>query len=281
MPMPDAPTTSLIVSTYNWPRALQLVLQSVLAQRELPRQLVIADDGSGDETRTLIAGFATRFADRGVPLEHVWHEDRGFRKARILNRAIAAATGDYILSIDGDCVLHPDFVRSHLRFARPRSFVAGSRTLVLEEATRDALARGALRAGPLAPGLKNRQNALSLPWLSRFVRTRQDPMAPTRGCNVAYWRADAIRVNGYDEAFEGWGREDSEFGARLLASGCEKRKLKFAGVCYHLHHPYQPSDAVDAQQRAYERAVAERRTWCERGLAQHLAPRDAAERVPA
>ena len=268
-------SSSLLVSTYNWPRALQLVLQSVIAQRELPGQLVVADDGSTDDTRTLIETFAPRLAERGVPLVHVWHEDRGFRKARILNQAIAAATGDYIVSIDGDCVLHPDFMRSHLRFARRGSFVAGSRTLVLEEATRDALARGALRAGPLAPGLKNRQNALSLPWLSRFVRTRQDPMAPTRGCNVAYWREDAIRVNGYDEAFEGWGREDSEFGARLLASGCEKRKLKFAGVCYHLHHPYQPSEAVDAQQRAFERSVAERRTWCERGLDQHVPPRDA------
>jgi glycosyltransferase involved in cell wall biosynthesis len=276
------PAASLLVSTYEWPRALELVLHSVVAQRVLPAQVVVADDGSGDETAAVVRDFAARLAARGVPLAHVWHEDRGFRKSRILNRAIAAATGEYILSVDGDCVLHPDFVRSHLAFARPRSFVAGSRVLVLEARTREALARGRLDTRLLGAGLKNRQNALSLPWLSRFVRASQDPMAPTRGANVAYWRADAVRVNGYNEAFEGWGREDSEFGARLLAAGCARRKLKFGGVVYHLHHEYRATDAVDAQQRAYEATVARRLAWCERGLDQHLAAGDGGRgRTPA
>ncbi len=277
------PSSSLLVSTYNWPGALQLVLQSVLEQRVMPEQVVVADDGSTQDTAEVVRAHERRHAARGVPLVHVWHEDRGFRKSRILNKAIAAATGDYILSVDGDCVLHPDFVRSHLAFARPHSFVAGSRTLVLEARTREALERGRLDTRLLGPGLKNRQNALSLPWLSRFVRASQNPMTPTRGANVAYWRADAVRVNGYNEAFEGWGREDSEFAARLLASGCTRRKLKFAGIVYHLHHAYRATDAVAEQQRAYEDTVARKLAWCDAGLDQHIgtSARRAASRTEA
>jgi glycosyltransferase involved in cell wall biosynthesis len=270
MRMPTAPTSSLVVSTYNWPAALDLVLRSVLAQRQLPGQVVVADDGSGEETRALIAGFVPEFARLGVPLEHAWQEDRGFRKSRILNAALARVTGDYVLMIDGDIVLHPEWVRSHLRAARPGYFVQGSRALLRPERTREALARGEYRFSVLDRGLKNAQNALHLPLLAPLVRSTQNARHATRGCNFALWRADALRVNGYDEAFEGWGREDSEFAARLLNAGVRRRRLKFAAVCYHLWHPERAQTAVPEQERMLDESMASGVRWCERGLSQHL-----------
>ena len=265
-----APTTTLVASTYNWPAALDLVLRSVLAQRVPPGQVVVADDGSGEETRALVADFAPRFAARGVPLEHAWQEDRGFRKARALNAALARATGDYLLMIDGDVVLHPEWVRSHLRAARPGHFVQGSRALLRPERTQRALARGEHRFSVLDRGLKNAQNALHLPLLAPFVRSTQNARHATRGCNFALWRGDAVRVNGFDEAFEGWGREDSEFAARLLNAGLRRRRLKFAAVCYHLWHPERPQTAVPEQERMLTASMAGGVCWCERGLDQHL-----------
>src|SRR4051794_16035860 len=117
--------SSLVVTTYNWPDALDLVLTSALDQRVLPDEVIVADDGSGEPTAEVVRRRAERFAERRVPLHHVWHPDEGFRAAAIRNRALARASGDYILLIDGDCILHPDFVSSHLAFARQGQFVQG------------------------------------------------------------------------------------------------------------------------------------------------------------
>ena len=266
------PTATLLVSTYEWPAALHLVLRSVLAQRTLPAQVVVADDGSGEETRALVARFVPRLAALGVPLVHAWHPDEGFRLAAIRNRALAAATGEYVLMVDGDCVLHPDFVRSHLAFARPGTFVQGSRVLVSEARARQALERGETHFGLLDPGLKNRQNALSLPLLSHLVRTPQDSLRGTRGCNMAYWLADAVRVNGFNERFVGWGREDSEFVARMLAARLVRRRFKFGGIVYHLWHPERPRSTVDDNNALYEQVVRQGATWCEPGLDRYLRP---------
>jgi glycosyltransferase involved in cell wall biosynthesis len=265
-----APTTTFLVSTYNRPDALDLVLRSALAQAALPGEVLVADDGSRGETAALVRDFACHFAARGVPVTHVWQEDVGFRKARVLNAALARATGEYVVQVDGDLVLHPAFVRSHVRFARRGSFVQGSRVLLRPERTAEALARGETRFSLLDPGLKNRANALHLPWLSALVPTRQDHLRGTRGVNFAFWRDDALRVNGWNEAFEGWGREDSEFAARLLNAGLRRRKLKFAAVGYHLWHPELPRDAVPEQERALRAVVAGRVVRCAHGVDAHL-----------
>lgn len=265
------PTTTLLISTYDWPAALDLVLRSALAQRVRPTEIVIADDGSGEETRALIASHAPRFAAIGVSVLHAWHPDDGFRLAEVRNLALARATGDYVLMVDGDCVLHPDFVRSHVAFARPGTFVQGSRVLTTPERAARALERGDPRFGCLDAGLRNRQNALTLPWLSWLVRTPQDALRGTRGCNMAFWRADAGRVNGFNESFVGWGREDSEFTARLMATGLRRRRLKFGGIVFHLWHPERPRAAIDTNHERYVEIVRTGAAWCERGLDRHLA----------
>lgn len=265
--MTSPSSSSLVIATYNWPEALALVLRSVRAQRVLPTEVVIADDGSGPATRALIEQEAATFP---VPLRHVWHEDTGFRLGTIRNKAMAAAVGAYLIQLDGDMVLHPGFVASHLAFATAGSYVQGSRVMLDAGRTAESLEAGRVVAGAWSPGVRNRVNALHMPWLSGLVRGPTDPMRRTRGCNMAFWRDDIVRVNGYNEAIEGWGREDSELAARLQHAGVRRRNLKFSAVAWHLHHRTRPQDAVSRNHGIYERTIAERLTWCAQGIAQWL-----------
>jgi len=263
----NAPTISLLIATYNWPRALSLVLASVRAQRVPPLEVVIADDGSRDETRALIEREAQHFP---VPIVHVWHEDTGFRLAAIRNKAIAQSRGEYVVQIDGDIVLHPEFIAGHARFARRGSYVQGSRALLSEAITNRLFAGDNVPVSWRAPGVSQRANAVYAPWLSRFVRGPTGALHRTRGCHMAFWRDDLIRVNGYDEYMEGWGREDSELALRLINAGVVRRNLKFSSVAFHLWHRVANQDAVARNHERFERAQRERLTRAERGLDQYL-----------
>lgn len=260
------PTSTLVITTYNWEAALERVFASVLRQRRLPDEVIVGDDGSGPATAEVIASFAERCP---VPVRHIWHEDAGFRLALIRNRALAAARGEYVILIDGDMVLHPQFVHSHLHFARRGSYVQGSRVMLRKDATARVLAGELEDITLFTPGIGNRANAIHAPALSRLYSGSTGPLRRTRGCNLAVWLADAERVNGFNEEMVGWGREDSEFVARLLNAGVERRNLKFAGVAYHLHHRTRPQDAVTVNHAIYERVVRERITRCEHGLDSH------------
>ena len=268
-----SPSISLIIATYNWPRALALVLESVRAQQVMPFEVIIADDGSRTDTRELIDHERQRLP---VPLVHVWHEDTGFRLAAIRNKAIAAARGDFLVQIDGDIVLHPKFIAAHRTFARPGSWVQGSRALCSVALTQRLLAGGRAAIGPLSVGLHNRVNAWHAPWLTPLVRGERTGLHRVRGCHMAFWRDDLLRVNGYDEGMEGWGREDSELATRLCNAGVTRRNLKFSAVCYHLWHKQAGTDAVARNHERFMRTVREQRTRCERGIDQYLSP---AERV--
>jgi glycosyltransferase involved in cell wall biosynthesis len=258
---------SLLIATYNWPAALGVVLASVRAQRTMPMEVVIADDGSGDETRRLIEGEARDFP---VPLRHVWHEDTGFRLATIRNKSMASARGDYLIQVDGDLILHPAFVGSHIDFARRGTYAQGSRAMLDATRTREVLDSRRVNLHALSPGVRNRANALYLPILVPFVGGPTDPLKRTRGCNMAFWRDDIIRVNGYNEAIEGWGREDSELAARLQHAGVHRRNLKFSAVAWHLDHKTRAQDALQRNHAEFERTVRERLTRCERGIDQWL-----------
>ena len=264
---PSAPTVSLVIATYNWPQALSFVLASVRAQHVAPLEVVIADDGSRDDTRTLIEGEA-RLSP--VPIVHVWHEDRGFRLAAIRNKAIARTRGEYVVQIDGDIVLHPEFIAGHSRFARRGSYVQGSRALVSRATTNRLFAGEEVSLSWRAPGITHRANAVYAPWLSRIVRGPTGALHRTRGCHMAFWRDDLMRVNGYDEQIEGWGREDSELALRLINAGIVRRNLKFSSVAFHLWHQIANQDAVERNHERFERALRERLIRAECGLDQYL-----------
>ena len=262
-------SSSLLIATYNWPRALAVVLASVRGQTVLPTEVIIADDGSGEDTRALVAAEVKSFP---VPIHHVWHKDMGFRLAAIRNKSMAVAHGDYLIQIDGDTVLHSAFVESHVAFARRGSYVQGSRAMLDERRTQECLNAGRIITNAWSMGVRNRVNALHLPWMSGLVRGPTDPLRRTRGCNMAFWRHDILRVNGYDEAIEGWGREDSELAARLQQSGVRRRNLKLSGVAWHLHHRTRSQQSLGQNHERFAQTVTERRTRCDRGIDQWMPP---------
>jgi hypothetical protein len=167
-------------------------------------------------------------------------------------------------------VLHPEFIAGHARFARRGSYVQGSRALLSEAITNRLFAGDNFPVSWRAPGVSQRANAVYAPWLSRFVRGPTGALHRTRGCHMAFWRDDLIRVNGYDEYMEGWGREDSELALRLINAGVVRRNLKFSSVAFHLWHRLANQDAVDRNHERFERAQHERLTRAERGLDQYL-----------
>jgi glycosyltransferase involved in cell wall biosynthesis len=263
------PKTSLIITTYNWEAALDVVLTSVRAQSRLPDEVLIADDGSGPATADLIARHARSFP---VPLHHVWHEDVGFRLTAIRNRAVAVARGPYVIMLDGDMLLHREFVASHLAFAEPGSYAQGGRVLLRQAVTRRILAGDRVRIRPWTRGIGNRINVIHSPLLARLYRGPQGPFRRTRGGNMGYWLDDARRINGYDEECVGWGAEDVEFAVRLQNAGVRRRNLKFGGIAFHLHHATRPAHTEPANLERYQRAARDRLTWCSNGLDKYAKP---------
>ncbi len=264
----NAPAPGLIVNTCNQPDYLGRVLAAVSGQSAPPQEVIVADDGSGDDTRRLVARWAQAQACR---CEHVWQEHAGFRRARILNLAIAQARAEYLVFLDGDTVPHPRFVADHRELAQPGQFVQGHRALVeclgakwfgqreFAADRRRALLRWQLR------GVKH-----AFRWPRPQKRLRTD-LAGIRGCNLGIWRADLIRVNGYNEDFTGWGREDSELAVRLLNSGAQRLDVRGRACCFHLWHlPANRTGLADNDARLAA-AIASHATRCEHGLNRHLA----------
>lgn len=258
---------SVIVTTYNWPEALRLVLTSVLAQTMLPLEIVVADDGSGPATVRLVGEFA-RTAP--LPIIHSWQEDAGYRLAKSRNRAIAKATGTYILLIDGDIVLDRHFVADHLACAQLGCFVQGPRALLNGALTDAAFATGKLPPLLWAKGIGNRKNCLRSSLLSKLFSWPCQGLGGIRLCNFGFWKQDAQLVNGFNEEFVGWGREDSEFVARLLHAGRRRKNLKFNALGYHLHHPLNPRSHLATNDAILQKTLDFKLVRCEKGLDQYL-----------
>ncbi|RNI26070.1 glycosyltransferase family 2 protein [Rufibacter latericius] len=265
-------TCSLLVATYNWPAALNLCLQSVAQQAVMPSEVIIADDGSGPETRELIERFQKDFP---VPLIHLWQPDNGFEKTKILNKAIAQAKEPYLVQVDGDVILHPKFIQDHLAQATPGRFLAGGRINLSEEATQHVLAHEITRFG-LADIIKtnNLFNGLRVGFLRRALANRYKLTGKNKyyakGCNMSFWRKDLLAVNGYNESYTGWGPEDSELAARLMNAGIRKMSLKMGGVQYHLSHPYVDTSRKAINEELLRTTIQTNITFCEKGLDQYL-----------
>ncbi len=264
----NTPTLGLIVNTYNQPEYLLRVLESIARQNSLPDEIVVADDGSGPETERVLREWSK---NSPIPFHHVWQENQGFRRARILNRAIATARSEYLVFLDGDSVPHPGFVADHRRLSNPVTFVQGHRALIEKRAAeffgsgdfvrdrRRALWQGQLR------GLKH-----AFRWPVPLKRVRRD-LRGVRGCNLAIWRSDLVSVNGYNEAFVGWGREDSELSVRLMNLGVRRVDVRGWAICYHLWHAPVSRNQLQANDRLLEEAKASGARSCALGLSQYLA----------
>ncbi len=259
--------TSLLISTYNWPEALELVLLSANLQTERPDEILIADDGSSKKTAELIKAFQKKLV---TPIHHFWHEDKGFRKAIILNKAIAAAKGDYIIQVDGDCIMHKDFVRDHKALAQQNVYLFGSRVNVQEEFLPKLFSSQKIKFGFFDKGIKKRTRNLRVPALSNLYKTTNQISDKMRGCNVSFWRKDVIAVNGYNEEFEGWGREDSELIIRMMHNGVLGRRLRYRGIVYHIWHKVKDQSRFEINDTLQEKALTEGSKWCEKGIDKYL-----------
>ncbi len=263
-------SVAILISTYNWPEALDLSVRSVWGQTVLPDEIIIADDGSAETTTLLVKRLAS---ESPIPIKHVWQEDLGFRKTKICNKALAVSACDYVLEIDGDVVLEHHFVEDHLSVAKPGYCVCGSRVSLSAKQTADFFAQYLASNGPLKikSGIGGSLNSLRVVLLKHLLKRVYGRIIDhVRGCNFAAWFSDLKRVNGYNEDFFGWGSEDNELVNRLYNIGVEKLCLKFGGVVYHLFHELNKRDFHNENRKLFQITKDEAKTWCDNGIDKYL-----------
>lgn len=265
---------SVILTTYNRPDALTAVLAGLAAQTDRYFEVVIADDGSGDPTLHAIGVARAAFP---VPLSHVWQEDAGFRAAAARNRAVAQAQGDYLVFLDGDCIPRPDFIARHRKLAEAGWFVAGNRILLSAELTARILASAApahrrSMLGWLGMRAKRGINRwlplLHLPGQA-WRKTAPERWRGARTCNMAVWRRDFVAVNGFDEAYAGWGHEDADLAIRLIRAGIRRKDGRYATAVFHLWHRESDRSALPENERRLVAILAATHTRAQLGLDQY------------
>ena len=263
---------ALAITTYERPDALAAVLATVSRQTLAPDEIVIADDGSGPSTRKVVDDF---IAQSKVPSRVVSQPHAGFRVTRLRNLAIAATDADYLVFIDGDMLLHPEFISDHARFCRRGFYTQGVRAHADARETGRLIADPSQQPGFWSPGFGGLRRAylLRAPRMASLTRTLANAFIAIKGCNQGFWRDDLVRVNGFNEAIEGWGAEDKELAARLENAGVRRQTLLFGGIASHLHHAPAERTALPRNLALLDDAKREHRVRCELGLDAHLRSR--------
>ncbi|KAJ55490.1 hypothetical protein ACMU_12415 [Actibacterium mucosum KCTC 23349] len=272
----------LIISTYNNPRALALTLLSVANQTRTPETVLIADDGSGKETAQVVEAFGQ--AHPHIHVRHIWHEDRGFEKNAILNKAIAASDADYLVFIDGDCLIHPRFVARHLQLAHPKRFMSGSLLRLNADATA-GVTEGDVTNGQVFDRAWLRRNGTTKRFSARLkagalpqsVASLLEVIYPVRrnwcGANASAFRDAILAVNGMNETMK-YGGEDKEFGLRLMNAGLKGRHIRFTAPLVHLDHPRGYRDEAQIAENRAKLAETRNsgRTWTPDGISKDALP---------
>jgi glycosyltransferase involved in cell wall biosynthesis len=270
---------TVIFSTYNAPAWLEKVLWGFFNQTVSNFEIVIADDGSGEETRELIKQLQ---ATAPVPVRHVWQADDGFQKCRILNKAIVAATGEYLIFTDGDCIPRADFIEQHLRYASFDAYLSGgyfklpmniSQAITMDDVrTQRAFNAQWLEQRGLQKSYKNWKLTAQGFWSS--LLNRFSPAKPTwNGHNASCHKVHALAVNGFDERMQ-YGGEDCEFGDRLSNYGLNAKRVRYSAVCIHLDHSrgYVTDAMLERNQKIRDQTVRDGVVRAPLGLDQYLPP---------
>ena len=270
--------TSVIFSTYNSPDWMEKVLWGFFAQTERDFEIIIADDGSRDDTRERIARLS---AGSSLTIRHVWQSDDGFQKSRILNKAIAAAQGEYLIFTDGDCIPRNDFVAEHLRHAEEGCYLSGgyfklpmtiSKAITKDDVdtqrvfSADWLRQHGMNIGISSLKLSSRGQVGD--WLNHLPIK-----ASWNGHNSSCYKKWAIAVNGFDENMQ-YGGQDAEFGRRLRHSGVKAKRIRYSTICVHLDHGrgYVTPEMQANSERIRLNTRRLKLKWTERGLNQYIHP---------
>jgi glycosyltransferase involved in cell wall biosynthesis len=259
---------SIIITTYNRPEFLKRVIHGYFHQTILPQEIVIADDGSTEETAVMVKKMQKKAT---VQVFHICHEDQGFRAAQIRNKAVSHSQGEYLILCDDDTIPSPTLVEDHLKYSEEGFFIQGHRVLLGPKVSKYFCFRDISLLNLLKLSIKgqvsNVSNAIRLP--IPFIRVSQK-LGGIRSCNMSFFKKDFIAVNGFNEDFEGWGKEDSELVVRFYKYGLKRKDVKFRACCYHLYH--QPFSRENLEKNIALLDYAQRNGgyFCKNGLVKYL-----------
>ncbi len=257
---------SVIVTTYNRPDALKKVIRGLLSQTKSPHEIMIADDGSSRETQHLINELAA--ASVLCPIIHVWQEDKGFRAARIRNLAIKKSTGKYIITLDGDCIPEKHFIEDHLKLAKEDFFFQGKRVLVGKNFSKSFVFKNTkekirLILQAIRGEISNVHHILRIPL---FPISETKKLSGIKSCNMGFFKEDLYAVNGFNQDFIGWGREDSELAIRLYNLGLKRRGHPFMAICFHLWHGENDRSRMDINDKLLQEQIDSKTIACKNGI---------------
>ncbi|MFM1878429.1 MAG: hypothetical protein RLZZ241_1295 [Bacteroidota bacterium] len=273
--MPAHPEISVIISTYKAEAWLEKVLWGYQSQCYKGFEVIIADDGSGPETKALLDRLRPQvFYD----IIHVWQEDDGFQKSKILNKAIEACNSEYILMSDGDCIPREDFVGVHFQHRKQGFFLSGGYFMlpmnISEVIGQDDVVNQRcfhlnwLRQHGLSKSIKNLKLTAGNR-LAKLLNTITPTRASWNGHNSSGWKLDILKVNGFDERMQ-YGGQDRELGERLMNLGVQGKQLRYSAICVHLDHKrgYKTQDSILKNAGIRKTTRTERRTWTHFGIFQ-------------
>lgn len=259
---------SIIITTYNRPENLKRVIHGYLHQTLLPDEIIIADDGSTEETSIMVKKIQKKATVRVL---HVWHEDKGFRAAQIRNKAVVQSQGEYLILCDDDTIPAPALVQDHLKYAEEGHFIQGHRVLLGQKISkyfrlRDISLFNLIRLS-MKRQVNNVLNAMRLPIPFIIVSQKLEGI---RSCNISFFKKDFIAINGFNEDFEGWGKEDSELVVRFYKYGLKRKDVKFRACCYHLYHQSFSRENLKKNIALLNYAKKNDEYFCKNGLDKYL-----------
>lgn len=264
---------SIIISTYNSPDWLAKVLYGYNTQTYRNFEMVIADDGSNEKTKELIDSMREEVF---FPIVHVWHEDRGFQKSEILNKAILNCSTDYILMSDGDCIPQTDFVEEHIKYREEGYFLSGGYYKLPMDLSKkidkeiiysgDCFDVDWLKKNGIKASFKN--NKIDTSGFKSWLLNRLTPTNPSwNGHNASGWKEDILTINGFDERMQ-YGGQDRELGERLVNLGIKPKQIRYSTVCLHLDHPrgYAVKESIEKNKRIRKETREEKKKWTDFGI---------------
>ena len=270
---------SVIISTYNSPVWLEKVFWGYEVQTYKDFELVIADDGSGDETIQMINKYKET---SNLSIIHVWQEDEGFQKSRILNKAVLASTTEYLLFSDGDCIPRKDFIEKHIRYMRPGRFLSGGYFKLPMETSKlvskeDIVSQRAFDVDWLYDhGLHKTYKTMKLTsqgFRERLLNFITPATATWNGHNSSGWKKDILAVNGYNESMQ-YGGQDRELGERLMNKGIKGIQIRYSAICVHLDHPrgYNTPESIAKNKQIRKETKTQKKVWTEYGILKSAQP---------